>query len=114
MSKNQHPELPEDILIYAARMFLPNIPDLDMNRMIRQAICELRDFDWATKTRQQSLAEAMWQASDPVCIANYTMMFVKPQLAWCKEYHEWHGKLLKLKKERLANFEDAERSRSDL
>ncbi len=94
------PELPDDILIYATRMFLPDAPGLDFNAMIKEALARLRDYDFAVKWRAVPLERAKWRSNDPVCIANEVMMFVKPQLASDPRYHFWHGQVLKLRSER--------------
>lgn len=102
-------ELPDDILIYATRMFLPSADGLDLNRMCQQAIRELRDYDRCVKWRGVSFEKARWQASDPVCIAHYVMMFVSPQLAGQTQHHDWHGRLLKLLREREERFRAAQK-----
>lgn len=96
--------LPDDILIDAVKMFLPEAPNLDMNLMVEQAIHEMRNIDDAVKYRGRSLEKAKWEAGDPVCIAHYTMMFVKPALAGQKEHHDWHGRLLRILREREDRF----------
>lgn len=97
-------KLPDEILIDATRMFLPDVVGLNMRAMCEQAICELRKYDERVKYHGVSLEKAKFQASDPVCIANYVMMFVAPALAGDKKYHEWHGRLILLRSEREKRF----------
>ena len=94
------PELPDDILIYATRMFLPDAPGLDLSSMVKEALTRLRDYDNRAKTYAIPLERARWRASDPVWIANEVMMFVRPQLAGDPRYHFWHGQVSKLRLER--------------
>lgn len=94
------PELSDDILIYATRMFLPDAPGLDFNAMIKEALASLRDYDNRVRHHGVPREKAKWRANDPVWIANEVMMFVKPQLASDPRYHFWHGQVLKLRRER--------------
>lgn len=94
------PELPDDILIYATRMFLPDAPGLDFNVMIKEALARLRDYDYAVKMKAVPLEKAKWRANDPVAIAYEVMMFVKPLLAGDQRYHFWFGQVMKLRIER--------------
>ena len=99
-----NPPLPDDILIYATRMFLPEVQGLNVNAMIAQAVSELRDIERRVKIHGVKRDKALWQAGDPVYIANYTMMFVRPQIAGDQRHHDWHGRLLRLLREREARF----------
>ena len=98
------PVLPDDVLVYAARMFLPDEDGLDLNRMCEKAIHALSDYDERVKWRGVSPEKARWMASDPVCIAYHVMMFIPPQLAGQEKHHAWHGKLSKLRSEREKRF----------
>lgn len=93
-------ELPEDILAYAARMFLPADTGLDIHRMCLEAIDRTRDHEALAKFFGLTLEKAKARANDPMYIAHYVMMFVHPQMASNVKYHEWHGRLLRLRKER--------------
>ena len=101
-----NPVLPDDILVYATRMFLPDEPGVDLNGMILQALSELRDTDRRVKWHGVSPDRAKWQAADPVYIAHYTMMFMHPQLGGMQKHHDWHGRLIRLVSEREKRFID--------
>lgn len=96
-------QLPDDVLIDAARMFYPEAPDLDTYTICAAALTRLR-AKRVVDGLPNSEALAIWRASDPVCIAEYAMMFIPPQAAGNTAYHAWHDRLMRLKKEREERF----------
>lgn len=97
-------QLPDDVLIDAARMFYPDVPGSYVS--CAAALQRMRDrrAPWGRDGTPRGEQLVRWRLTDPVSIAYFAMTFVSPMLGTNPEYHPWHGRLIGLRKEREARF----------
>lgn len=101
----------DDDLVRATRDFIPKSPAMNLDPMIREALIQLRDFDfYLVPYRGLSVEEVQWRANDPAWIARHVMMFTSNHVFITPTYHKWFDRLDAVCRERYSTFVEASTS----